>query len=246
MFEGYTQEDLEGALEAMLFVSDGPVSAQRLAEILQCGKDEVTHAAHSLSERLSQDNRGIQLGEVAGGWQLFTHPKFHPLLESYILSWDTRKLTGAAMETLAIIAYMQPVTRALVSEVRGVGSDSTIGSLVEKGLVCEAGVLDAPGSPVLYATTKTFLEKFGLNSAKDLTPIEQFAPDESTRRLIADRLSATRENAALADEEASEIALEMAEADTLPEGALGDAIATVAGVVEKIDFDSLEFDFDDE
>ena len=135
---------------------------------------------------------GIQLREVAGGWRLFTHPAYHELIEKYVLSWDTRKLSAAAMETLAIVAYTQPVTHAGVASVRGVNSDSSINSLVEKGLVREVGTEDAPGNPVLYGTTRGFLEKFGLRSPADLPDLADFAPDAETRRLITERLSATR------------------------------------------------------
>ena len=139
---------------------------------------------------------------MAGGWRLFTHPAFHELIEKYVLSWDTRKLSAAAMETLAIVAYTQPVTRAGVASVRGVNSDSPINSLVEKGLVREVGAADTPGNPTLYGTTRGFLEKFGLRSPADLPDLADFAPDEETRRLITERLSATREDVAVSDEQA--------------------------------------------
>ena len=123
-----------------------------------------------------------------------------------MLSWDTRKLSAAAMETLAIVAYTQPVTRAGVASVRGVNSDSSINSLVEKGLVREVGTEDAPGNPVLYGTTRGFLEKFGLHSPADLPDLADFAPDAETRRLITERLSATRKDAVVSDEQARTMA----------------------------------------
>ena len=204
------------------------------------------------------------------------------------MSWDTRKLSAAALETLAIVAYTQPVTRAQISSIRGVSSDSSINSLIEKGLVREAGVADAPGNPTLYATTKTFLEKFGLNSVKDLTDIAEFAPDEETRRLIAQRLSSTKETVMVSDTEARMMAEELKDADENnliyksgegderslePDSVEGgektfksdtaqsdsgnndsdelsemfrEAIASTLGVVDKIDFDELDFDMSDE
>ncbi|MFR5092508.1 MAG: SMC-Scp complex subunit ScpB [Adlercreutzia equolifaciens] len=164
MFQGLQEDQLAGALEAMLFVTDEPVGTIALAEMLECEVGAVEAALVRLRDDLEARGSGIQLREVAGGWRLFTHPAYHELIEKYVLSWDTRKLSAAAMETLAIVAYTQPVTRAGVASVRGVNSDSSINSLVEKGLVREVGTEDAPGNPVLYGTTRGFLEKFGLRS----------------------------------------------------------------------------------
>ena len=144
MFQGLQEHQLAGALEAMLFVTDEPVGTIALAEMLECEPGQVEAALVALREKLERDGSGIQLREVAGGWRLFTHPAFHELIEKYVLSWDTRKLSAAAMETLAIVAYTQPVTRAGVASVRGVNSDSPINSLVEKGLVREVGAADTP------------------------------------------------------------------------------------------------------
>lgn len=202
MFQGLREDQVRGAVEAMLFVTDEPVGTITLAEMLECDAGLVQDALVSLRDALEFENRGIQLREVAGGWRLFTHPAYHELLEKYVLSWDTRKLSGAAMETLAIVAYTQPVTRAGVASVRGVNSDSSINSLVEKGLVREVGTADTPGNPTLYATTRGFLEKFGLRSVADLPDLADFAPDDETRRLIVERLSATRDEAALTDDQA--------------------------------------------
>ena len=192
MFEGLQESQREGALEALLFVTDEPASAITLADMLEVEPAEAEAALGRLRERLAASGGGIVLREVAGGWRLYTHPAYHELVERYVLSWDTRKLSQAALETLAIVAYSQPVTRARIAAVRGVNSDSSVNSLVEKGLLREAGVEDSPGNPVLYATTRTFLEKFGLRSTADLPPLETFAPDEETRRFVAERLGAAR------------------------------------------------------
>ena len=193
MFEGIEPGQMQGAIEAMLFVTDEPVGTIALADMLEADPREVESALVSLRDKLEGENRGIQLREVAGGWRLSTHPAYHELIEKYVLSWDTRKLSQAALETLAIVAYTQPTTRAQVASVRGVNSDSSINSLVEKGLVREAGASDAPGNPMLYATTRAFLEKFGLRSVADLPDLSDFAPDDATRALIYDRLSTSRE-----------------------------------------------------
>ncbi|MDR0346879.1 MAG: SMC-Scp complex subunit ScpB [Coriobacteriales bacterium] len=183
---------LEGAVEALLFVSDEPVSAATLAKILNRNPTEVDTVLSSLSTRFEEEERGIQLREVAGGWRLYSHPAFHSLIERYVISWDTRSLSQAALEALAVIAYHQPTTRAAVNGIRGVNSDAVISSLVEKGLVREAGRDSGPGNAILYATTRTFLEKFGLRSLRELPPLEEFAPDEESREYIRARLSAGR------------------------------------------------------
>jgi segregation and condensation protein B len=181
---------LEGAVEALLFVSDEPVGAAALAKILDSTPSEVDTALSTLATRLEEEERGIQLREVAGGWRLYSHPAYHDLIEKYVVSWDTRSLSQAALEALAVIAYHQPTTRAGVNGIRGVNSDAVISSLVEKGLVREAGRDAGPGNAILYATTRTFLEKFGLKTLKDLPPLEDFAPDEESRNYIRARLSA--------------------------------------------------------
>lgn len=249
MFEGLQEDQLQGAVEALLFVTDEPVGTLTLAEMLECEPGQAESALVALRERLEAEGSGIQLREVAGGWRLFTHPAFHELIERYVLSWDTRKLSQAAMETLAIVAYLQPVTRQGVASVRGVSSDSSINSLIEKGLVREMGVADGPGNPTLYGTTRVFLEKFGLRSPKDLPDIAEFAPDLETRRLITERLSATRTNAVLTEGEAAaaaEEALESLEAGGTTDELLASAMASALGTVEKIDFDTLTFDTDEE
>lgn len=213
MFEGLQEDQLKGAVEAMLFVTDEPVGTITLAEMLECDVALVEAALVELRADLEARGSGIQLREVAGGWRLFTHPAYHELIEKYVLSWDTRKLSGAAMETLAIVAYLQPVTRASLASVRGVNSDSPLNSLVEKGLVREVGTADTPGNPTLYGTTRGFLEKFGLRSPADLPDLADFAPDEETRRLITERLSASRQDVGVTDEQAQLMASALMEAD---------------------------------
>ena len=182
--------DLMSAAEALLFVSDEPVSAARLSEILEVSPVQVDEALVALSAEYMDENRGIQLREVAGGWRFYTHPAYHEVIERYVVSWDTHRMSQAALEALAVIAYHQPVTRATVNAIRGVNSESVVSSLVEKGLVREMG-RDKPGGSILYGTTRTFLERFGLKSVKDLPPLEDFAPDEASREQIRERLSGT-------------------------------------------------------
>jgi segregation and condensation protein B len=186
---------LESSIEALLFVSDEPVSANKLAEILETDAGQVVETLAKMSNEYQETNRGIQLREVAGGWRLYTHPAHHELVERYVISWDTQKLSQAALEALAVIAYNQPTTRNAVASIRGVNSDAVITSLIEKGLIKEAGRDTSPGSPILYVTTRTFLESFGLKTLKELPDVAEFAPDEESRRFIAERLSIHRKDA---------------------------------------------------
>lgn len=182
---------VKGAVEALLFVSDEPVSAARLARVLEAAPGEIESVLAALAQDYREAERGFQLREVAGGWRLYTHPAHHDVIEQYVLSWDTRRLSQAALEALAVVAYHQPVTRAGINAVRGVNSEGVVSSLIEKGLVREVGRDKNQGNAILYATTRTFLEKFGLRDLDELPPIAEFAPDAGTERAIRDRLSAT-------------------------------------------------------
>ena len=179
----------KAALEALLLASSDPVSASALAQALDIAPGEAASLLAELKVEYEEANRGFQLREVAGGWRLFTHPAFHEQVEAFVLSWDTQKLSQAALETLAVIAYHQPATREQVRGIRGVNSDGVISSLVDKGLVRELGRDAEHGQAILYGTTNAFLEKFGLRSLKDLPDLEQFAPDEQARQFIRERLS---------------------------------------------------------
>ena len=181
--------ELMGAAEALLFVSDEPVSSAKLAAILEISPVEMDEVLTELAAEYADENRGMQLREVAGGWRFYSHPAYHDLIERYVISWDTRRLSQAGLEVLAIIAYHQPVTRAGINAIRGVNSEGVVSSLVEKGLVREMGRDEAPGNAILYGTTRSFLERFGLKSVKDLPPLEDFAPDGESREYIRERLS---------------------------------------------------------
>ncbi len=214
--------ELMSALEALLFVSDEPVGAARLASILEVTPSAADEALMLLKAEYEEENRGMQLREVAGGWRFFTHPAFHEVIERYVISWDSKRLSAAALEALAVVAYHQPVTRAGINAIRGVNSEAVISSLIEKGLVREMGRDNAPGNAILYGTTRTFLEKFGLRNIGDLPELEAFAADEQSREYIRERLSSNRKTEMLpleepaepADEEEPELAAILAEALT--------------------------------
>ncbi|MDI6711747.1 MAG: SMC-Scp complex subunit ScpB [Anaerosomatales bacterium] len=198
-------EVLRGPLEALLFVSDEPVSVSRLAKVLDATERDVAETLALLQQEYAEQDRGFQLREVAGGWRLYTHPAYHEFVERLVLSWDTRRLSQAALEALAVIAYRQPVSRQGVNAIRGVNSEAVIASLMEKGLVKEVGRDKDAGNAILYGTTQAFLERFGLKDISELPPLEEFAPDAATERAIRDRLSAI-DGAALFGDEDDDIA----------------------------------------
>jgi segregation and condensation protein B len=160
-------------LEAIFFVSDEPLSVSLLAQTLEVDRRTVDTLCERLSTELDERGSGLVLRNVAGGWRLFTHPVAAPIVEQFVLSSRQARLTKAALESLSIVAYKQPVTRHQVNAIRGVNSDGVLRALVDKGLVEEAGREETPGRPVLYATTPGFLERLGLSS---LAALPSLAP----------------------------------------------------------------------
>jgi segregation and condensation protein B len=164
-----TQTDLDTkALEAILFVSDEPLPPAVLAQALETDRRGVEALCETLQARLEERGSGLVLRNVAGGWRLFTHPDSASIVERFVLSSRQARLTKASLETLAIVAYKQPVTRHQVSSIRGVNSDGVLRALQDRGLIEEAGRDEAPGRPLLYATTPSFLERLGLPSLATL------------------------------------------------------------------------------
>jgi segregation and condensation protein B len=176
-------------IESLLFVSDEVLSVAAIAQVSELSQTEVRQILVELAAAYESEPRGFVLREVAGGWRLFSHPAYSGYIERLVLSWDTRRLSQAALEALAIVAYKQPVTRSMVNAIRGVNSEGALSGLVDKGLVKEVGREKSPGQPILHGTTDRFLERFGLRSLEDLPPLEEFAPDEETKRQIAETLS---------------------------------------------------------
>lgn len=184
------QKPLKGILEALFFVADEPLSLSRLSEVTGEKRTDIKECLEELAAEYVKKNRGFQLREIGGGYRLYTHPAYAPYIEKLVLASDFRRLTQASLETLSIIAYKQPMTRHEIGEIRGVNAEAVISSLLEKGLIEEAGRKDSAGQPILYRTTRVFLEAFGLKSLEDLPPIEEFEPDEQTRREIEEKLRA--------------------------------------------------------
>ncbi|WP_084956441.1 SMC-Scp complex subunit ScpB [Thermoactinospora rubra] len=168
---------LRAALEAILMVVDEPVAEVTLAQVLERPTHEVAEALRGLSEEYTAAGRGFDLRQVAGGWRFYTRADCAPVVERFVRDGQQTRLTQAALETLAVVAYRQPVSRARVAAVRGVNSDGVMRTLVARGLVEEAGT-DPESQAVLYRTTSYFLERLGLKSLEELPELAPFLPDD--------------------------------------------------------------------
>nr|WP_245708795.1 SMC-Scp complex subunit ScpB [Ruania alba] len=169
---------LPSALEAILMVAESPVPAERIASVLQVPTAEVTAALEGLVAEYTGGQRphGFELREVAGGWRFYSATAFSDAVDAFVIDGQTARLTQAALETLAVIAYRQPVSRGRISAIRGVNVDSVVRTLLARGLVEEAGQ-DAEGGATLYRTTSYFVERLGLRSLDDLPPLAPYLPD---------------------------------------------------------------------
>ena len=168
---------LRASLEAILLVADEPVPVVVLAQVLERPRNEVAAELHGLADEYRDQGRGFDLREIAGGWRFYTREDCAPLVERFVSDGQEVRLTQAALETLAVVAYRQPVSRARVSAVRGVNCDSVMRTLVLRGLVEESGT-DAETSAILYRTTAYFLERLGLASLDDLPELAPFLPED--------------------------------------------------------------------
>lgn len=169
-------EELRGALEAVLLVVDSPIDEPTLAEVLEAEPGDVQQALDEWAAELERRGSGIELRKAGGGWRLYTRPRYAGYVEKLVLDGSRARLTRAALETLAVVAYRQPVTRARVSAVRGVNVDGVMRTLVARGLVTEAGHEPESGAN-LYVTTELFLERLGLPSLSALPDLEPLLPD---------------------------------------------------------------------
>ncbi|CRK57999.1 Segregation and condensation protein B [Alloactinosynnema sp. L-07] len=169
-------DDLDSALEALLLVVDAPVEDEVLALAVDQSVARVRLALRRISGRYAGQGSGIDLRRVGEGWRFYTRDKYAPVVEKFLLDGQRAKLTRAALETLAVIAYRQPVTRSRVAAVRGVNVDGVIRTLVVRGLIQETGT-DAETGGILYRTTELFLERLGLSSLEDLPPIAPLLPE---------------------------------------------------------------------
>jgi segregation and condensation protein B len=164
------------AIEAMILVAQEPVAPELLAQLLERSVTDVERWCHELAAGYEADGRGFQLVRVAGGYRLQTHPDLTPYVERFLLHDQRARLSGAALETLAIVAYKQPISRAQVASIRGVDPDGVLRTLQGRGYIDVVGHDNGPGQATLYGTTSTFLEKLGLDRIEDLPPIAEFIP----------------------------------------------------------------------
>ncbi|MEV5754758.1 SMC-Scp complex subunit ScpB [Actinoallomurus sp. NPDC052308] len=171
------EPSLRAGLEAILLVVDEPVPEVTLAQILERPRHEVAATLRELAAEYTAQERGFDLREIAGGWRFYTRDVCAPLVERFVRDGQQARLTQAALETLAVVAYRQPVSRARVSAIRGVNSDGVIRTLTLRGLIEEAGH-DPEHQAVLYRTTGYFLERLGLNSLEELPDLAPYLPDD--------------------------------------------------------------------
>ena len=161
-------------IEALIFVSEDPLTAKIIADLLREDREVVEVALEELAQEFNGRNGGLQLREVAGGWQFATRPEYHEHVRAYLKSRPSAKLSIASLETLAVIAYKQPVTVPEILEIRGVQSPSSIKTLLDKKLIVAKGRKDTVGRPMMYGTSKEFLLQFGLKDLGELPSMEDF------------------------------------------------------------------------
>ncbi|WP_020117885.1 SMC-Scp complex subunit ScpB [Streptomyces canus] len=168
--------DLKPALEAVLMVVDEPATEEHLSKILERPKRQITRALRELAGEYAAQGRGFELRHVANGWRFYTRAAYAPAVERFVLDGQQARLTQAALETLAVVAYRQPVSRSRVSAVRGVNCDGVMRTLLQRGLVAEAGTEPETGA-ILYVTTNYFLERMGLRGLDELPELAPFLPE---------------------------------------------------------------------
>ncbi|MGD9793341.1 MAG: SMC-Scp complex subunit ScpB [Acidimicrobiia bacterium] len=164
------------AFESIVMVASEPVDPQLLAQLLEISQTEVEQIATHLARCYTADQRGFQLARVAGGYRFQSHPDCAPYVERFVLEGQTSRLSSAALETLAIVAYKQPISRAQIASIRGVDPDGVLRTLQQRGYVSPTGKDPGPGQAVLWGTTSAFLERLGLDSLSQLPPIAAFVP----------------------------------------------------------------------
>ncbi|MFY9262989.1 MAG: SMC-Scp complex subunit ScpB [Actinomycetaceae bacterium] len=169
----------KGALEAILMVANEPVSVPGLAFAISASEAETDALLRDLAREYAESEppRGFQLREVAGGWRFYSHPRYADIVTGFVTAGQSGKLSVQALETLAVIAYRQPVTRAQIAAIRGVEVESVLRTLTTRGMIQAVGTTAATGA-ILYGTTDLFLEKMGMNSIEELAPLAPYLPDD--------------------------------------------------------------------
>jgi segregation and condensation protein B len=173
-YELHSQAERAGVIESLIFVSDEPISSKSIADVLKEDRAVVEEALALLVKEFNDRNGGLQLREVAGGWQFATRPEYHEHVRAFLKTRPSAKLTLASLETLAVIAYRQPVTVPEILEIRGVQSPSSIKTLLDKKLIVAKGRKETVGRPMMYGTSRDFLLQFGLKDLSELPSVEDF------------------------------------------------------------------------
>jgi segregation and condensation protein B len=169
-----SQTERAAVIEALIFVADEPLSAKTIADVLKEDKEAVNEALNTLAQEFNARQSGLQLREVAGGWQFATRPEYHEHVRAFLKTRPSAKLSIASLETLAVIAYRQPITVPEILEIRGVQSPSAIKTLLDKKLIVAKGRKETVGRPMMYGTSKEFLLQFGLKDLSELPSVEDF------------------------------------------------------------------------
>jgi segregation and condensation protein B len=186
-------DEVTRAIEAVLMIAEEPVPPQLLGELLELAPASVEQRCAMLAAEYEAAERGFVLVRVAGGYRFQSHPDLAPYVERFVLHGQSARLSTAALETLAIVAYRQPVSRAQVAAIRGVNADAVMRTLQQRGYVEEVGRDPGPGQAVLYGTTRLFLEKLGLDSLADLPALADFVPGRETVEALERGLGANGE-----------------------------------------------------
>jgi segregation and condensation protein B len=180
---------LEQKLEAMLTVALEPISAEELADVVDVDAEAVTLTLRALRQEFVEERRGFQVVELASGWVIQSSPEVASWVAKFANRDVSHRLSSAALESLAIIAYRQPVSRAQITALRGVNVDGVVRLLEQRGYIEEVGRAPGPGQPILYGTTELFLDRMGLAALGDLPPIEEFMPPVETAQVLADEMT---------------------------------------------------------
>jgi segregation and condensation protein B len=167
------------AIEAMVLAATEPVPPSVLAQLIECSAERIEELCTVLAQEYEAEGRGFTIARVAGGYRFQTHPEAYPYVEKFVLEGQHARLSGPSLETLAIVAYKQPVSRAQISAIRGVNVDATLKTLVARGYIEEIGHDPSPGNPSLFATTPAFLERLGIDSIDQLPSLGDFIPEAS-------------------------------------------------------------------
>lgn len=211
-------DELKYVIEALLFASERPLTAEQIKEAFEenLKSEDIAAALLSLKAEYEEQQRGFRLFELAGGFQLVTDPRFAPYLKRFYQEREKKRLSQASLETLSVVAYRQPVTRADIEFIRGVNVDGALKTLLEKGLVKIIGRKEVPGRPMLYGTTKEFMDHFGLGSLKELPALSEYSLKDIEPHLLPPELREAQEKAETRTEIKQEESNEISQASAGP------------------------------